>query len=128
MNMGTFINEVCISCLQLLKTLYVCLLFWASLYAICTYVCSYLILARIKKVFLHACLYIPRFWLYHRLRTPRESFFFQKLETFGLGQTNWAEILCGIWGISGQTISTIFNQNQIGNCVAGDFCQCSTEI
>ena len=28
----------------------------------------------------------------HGLRTPRESFF-QKLETFGLGQTNWAEIL-----------------------------------
>ena len=33
--------------------------------------------------------------------------FFQKFETFGLGQTNWAEILWGIWGISGQTISTI---------------------
>ena len=82
LNMGTFINEVCISCLQLLKTLYVCLLFWASLYAICTYVCSYLILARIKKVFLHACLYIPRFWLYHRLRTPRESFFFSKIRNF----------------------------------------------
>ena len=32
---------------------------------------------------------------------------FQKFETFGLGQTNWAEILWGIWGISGQTISTI---------------------
>ena len=32
--------------------------------------------------------------------------FFQKFETFGLGQTNWAEIL-GIWGIFGQTISTI---------------------
>ena len=27
----------------------------------------------------------------HGLRTPRESFF-QKLETLGLGQTNWAEI------------------------------------
>ena len=36
--------------------MYVCLLFWASLYAICTHVCSYLILARIKKVFLHTCL------------------------------------------------------------------------
>ena len=33
--------------------------------------------------------------------------FFQKFETFGLGQTNWADILWGIWGISGQTISTI---------------------
>jgi hypothetical protein len=42
----------------------------------------------------------------HGLRTPRESFF-QKLETFGLEQTNWAEILYGIWGISGQTISII---------------------
>jgi hypothetical protein len=36
-----------------------------------------------------------------------ERAFFQKLETFGLGQTHWAEILCGIWGISGQNISTI---------------------
>ena len=36
-----------------------------------------------------------------------ERAFFQKFKTFGLGQTNWAEILSGIWGISGQTISTI---------------------
>ena len=36
-----------------------------------------------------------------------ERAFFQKLETFGLGQTNWAEILWGIWGISGQTVSAI---------------------
>ena len=36
-----------------------------------------------------------------------ERAFFKKFETFGLGQTNWAEILRGIWGISGQTISTI---------------------
>ena len=42
----------------------------------------------------------------HGLRTPRESFF-QKFEAFGLGQTNWAEIFWGIWGIFGQTISTI---------------------
>ena len=34
-----------------------------------------------------------------------ERAFFQKLETFGLGQTIWAEILWGIWGISCQTIS-----------------------
>ena len=39
-----------------------------------------------------------------------ERAFFQKLETFGLGQTNWAGILWGIWGISGQTISTILVQ------------------
>ena len=36
-----------------------------------------------------------------------ERAFFQKFETFGLGQTNWAGILLGIWGISGQTVSTI---------------------
>ena len=36
-----------------------------------------------------------------------EGAFFQIFETFGLGQTNWAEILWGIWGIPGQTISTI---------------------
>ena len=36
-----------------------------------------------------------------------ERAFFQKFETFGLGQTNWVEILSCIWGISGQTISTI---------------------
>jgi hypothetical protein len=32
---------------------------------------------------------------------------FNKIETFGLGQTNWAEILGGILGISSQTIVTI---------------------
>ena len=36
-----------------------------------------------------------------------ERVFFQKIETFGFGQTNWAEILGAIWGISGQTINTI---------------------
>ena len=36
-----------------------------------------------------------------------ERAFFQKFETFGLGQTNWAEILGGILGISSQTIVTI---------------------
>ena len=40
-----------------------------------------------------------------------EIAFFQKIKSFGLGlglgQTNWAEILGGIWAISGQTISTI---------------------
>ena len=35
-----------------------------------------------------------------------ERAFFQKFETFGLGQTNWAEILGGILGISSQTIGT----------------------
>ena len=37
--------------------------------------------------------------LQHGLRTPRERFFFQKSETFWLGQTNWAQIFWGIWGI-----------------------------
>ena len=36
-----------------------------------------------------------------------ERAFFQKFETFGLGQTNWAEILGGILVISSQTIGTI---------------------
>ena len=36
-----------------------------------------------------------------------EGAFFQKFETFGLGQTNWAEIFGGILAISSQTIGTI---------------------
>ena len=43
----------------------------------------------------------------HGQRTSRESFF-QKFETFGLGQTNWAEILGGILGISSQTMGTMY--------------------
>ena len=35
-----------------------------------------------------------------------ERAFFQKFETFGLGQTNWAEILGGILAISSQTVGT----------------------
>ena len=45
--------------------------------------------------------YVPR------TTDAQREFFFQKSETFGLGQTNWAEILWCIWGISGQTVSTI---------------------
>ena len=37
-----------------------------------------------------------------------ETAFFQKFETFGLGQTNWAEILGCLLGIFSQTTSTIF--------------------
>ena len=45
--------------------MYVCLLFWASLYAICTHVCSCLILARIKKKFpTYLLIYTLRFWRY----------------------------------------------------------------
>ena len=36
-----------------------------------------------------------------------ERAFFQKFESFGLGQTNWAEILGCIFVISSQTIGTI---------------------
>ena len=36
-----------------------------------------------------------------------ERALFQKSQTFGLGQTNWAYIFWGIWGIFGQTISAI---------------------
>ena len=45
-----------------------------------------------------------------RTMDTQRELFFQKFETFGLGQTNWAEILWSIWGISGQTISTILAQ------------------
>jgi hypothetical protein len=37
-----------------------------------------------------------------------KSFFSLKSRTFGLGQTNWADKVWGIWGIFGQTISTHF--------------------
>jgi hypothetical protein len=33
-----------------------------------------------------------------------------KSRTFGLGQTNWADKVWGIWGIFGQTISTYFGK------------------
>ena len=36
-----------------------------------------------------------------------ERAFIQKFETFGLGQTNWAEIFGGILAISSQIIGTI---------------------
>ena len=38
--------------------------------------------------------------------TQRELFF-RKSQTFGLGQTNWAENFRGIWGIFGQTTAPI---------------------
>ena len=38
-----------------------------------------------------------------------ERAFFRKPQTFGLGQTNWAEKYWGIWGIFGQFISTHFS-------------------
>ena len=48
------------------------------------------------------------FGVAHRLRTPRESFFFQKSRTFRLGLTFWTEIFWGIRGIFGRTICTHF--------------------
>ena len=42
----------------------------------------------------------------HGLWTPRESFF-RELQTFGPGQTNWDDNFLDIWGIFGETISTI---------------------
>ena len=37
----------------------------------------------------------------------QRELFFQKFKSFGLGQTNWAEILGDILAISSQTIGTI---------------------
>ena len=72
---------------------------------------------------MHFCYYFWYFsekirshiFFYFEYLTTRTTYiqtelFFQKFETFGLGQTNWAKILWGIWGISGQTISTILAQ------------------
>ena len=42
-----------------------------------------------------------------RTTNTYRELFFRKSETFGLGQTNSAEIFGSIWVISGQTISTI---------------------
>ena len=47
------------------------------------------------------------FTLKHGLRTPRESLFFKKSQTFGPGQTFWSELFWGIWAIFGQIIGTI---------------------
>ena len=38
----------------------------------------------------------------------QERVFFQKSRTFGLGQTFWAEMFWGFWGIFGRTINTHF--------------------
>ena len=47
---------------------------------------------------------------HHGLRTPKERFFFEKSQNFGLGQINWAEKIGGIWGIFGQFISIHFGK------------------
>ena len=65
-------------------------------------------------LFSENCWYIPgnscAFFSWHNLITDYgqpEKAFFRKSYTFGLGQTNWAKNLWGIWAISGQTMSTI---------------------
>jgi hypothetical protein len=40
-----------------------------------------------------------------RTRDTQREFFFQKSEICWLGQTFWAEIFWGIWGVLGQVIS-----------------------
>ena len=44
----------------------------------------------------------------HGVWTPHEAFFSSKSQTFGFGQTNWADRFWGIWGIFGRFISTNF--------------------
>ena len=39
---------------------------------------------------------------------PNEAFFFIEIQTFGLGQTIWADKFWGIWGIFCQFITTHF--------------------
>ena len=56
--------------------------------------------------------WIPAHGNMHQIRGPTDNGhperpFFQKFESFGLGQTNWAEILGCILVISSQTIGTI---------------------
>ena len=43
-----------------------------------------------------------------RTTDTQRELFFRKFQTFGLGQTNWADKFGGIWGIFGQFISTHF--------------------
>ena len=52
----------------------------------------------------HTLLGVVHFW--PRTTDTQREFFF-KFQTFGLGQTFWAEIFWGIWGF-GWTISTHF--------------------
>ena len=47
-------------------------------------------------------------WFYSRTTDTQCSLFSLKSQTFGLGQTNWADNLWGISGIFGQTIRTHF--------------------
>ena len=47
-------------------------------------------------------------WLWTAYLHPERAFFFEKSQTFGLGQTNWAKIFWDIWIIFGQFISSHF--------------------
>ena len=44
----------------------------------------------------------------HGLRRPNQALFLSKSQTFGLGQTIWADKFWAIWGIFGRFISTHF--------------------
>ena len=79
-------------------------------------------LSRFWISYLSIRIFLDNFLNYHKLKKGNEiqvlilcstdnghpeTAFFQKFKTFGLGQTNWAEILGGILSISSQTIGTI---------------------
>ena len=52
-----------------------------------------------------------------------KPFFSSKFQTFGLGQTNWADKVWGIWGIFGRTISTHFGPSSMFSIIQPLFLQ-----
>ena len=77
-----------------------------------------------KGLFANVCSHYPLAMPFLYIRSPEGSMriihivfntdyghpkrvFFQKFQTFGFGKTFWADFFGGIWGIFGQTISTI---------------------
>ena len=53
---------------------------------------------RLKKVF----------EFHHGLWTPNKAFFIIEIQNFWLGQSNWTDIIYGVWSISGRTVSNHF--------------------
>ena len=53
------------------------------------------------------------FWSVPRTKDTQRAFF-QKIWTFGLGQTFWSEIFLGIWGIFGRTKGQIISKGLFG--------------
>jgi hypothetical protein len=49
----------------------------------------------------------------HGLQTPNEALFSLISQTFGLGQTKWADKFWGTLGIFGRTVSTHFGLESI---------------